>query len=67
MVANSYLADNLGLVKKKTLGLIKVEPKDEDGTLVTEMDNVVMDFNASQAGIQEGQGMAGIGKISSAV
>ncbi len=31
IVANSYLADNLGLVKKKTFGLIKVEPKDEGG------------------------------------
>lgn len=55
MVANSYLADNLGLVKKKTLGLIKVEPKDENGTLVTEMDDFVMDFNSSQAGLQEGK------------
>ncbi len=55
VVANSYMADNLGLVKKKTLGLIKVEPKDEDGRLVTEMGNFVMDFNAAETGIQEGK------------
>jgi 5'-nucleotidase len=55
IVANSYMADNLGLVKKKTFGLIKVEPKDKDGNIVTEMDSFMMDFNASQAGIQEGK------------
>lgn len=55
IVANSYIADNLGLVKKKTLGLIKVEPKDKDGNLVTEMDDFVMDFDLNQAGIQEGK------------
>lgn len=55
IVANSYIADNLGLVKKKTLGLIKVEPKDKDGNLVTEMDDFVMDFDLKQAGIQEGK------------
>lgn len=55
IVANSYLADNLSLVKKKTMGLIKVEPKDKDGNLVTEMDNFVMDFNNSQPGLQEGK------------
>ena len=55
IVANSYIADNLGLVKKKTLGLIKVEPKDKTGRLVTEMDDFIMDFNPGQAGIQEGK------------
>ena len=55
IVANSYIADNLGLVKKKTLGLIKVEPKDKTGKLVTEMDDFIMDFNPGQAGIQEGK------------
>jgi 5'-nucleotidase len=55
IVANSYIADNLGLVKKKTLGLIKVEPKDKDGNHVTEMDDFVMDFNLSKTGIQEGK------------
>ncbi|MHC1731907.1 MAG: bifunctional UDP-sugar hydrolase/5'-nucleotidase [Bacteroidales bacterium] len=55
IVANSYIADNLGLVKKKTLGLIKVEPKDKEGNEVTEMDDFVMDFNPGQGGIQEGK------------
>lgn len=55
IVANSYMADNLGLVKKKTFGLIKVEPKDKEGNLVTEMDNFVMDFDAVRPGIQEGK------------
>jgi len=55
IVANSYIADNLGLVKKKTLGLIKVEPKDKEGNEVTEMDDFIMDFNPGQAGIQEGK------------
>lgn len=55
IVANSYMADNLGLVKKKTLGLIKVEPKSEDGKVVTGMDNFIMDFNAVESGIQEGK------------
>ena len=55
IVANSYIADNLGLVKKKTLGLIKVEPKDKTGRLVTEMDDFIMDFYPGQAGLQEGK------------
>jgi len=55
IVANSYMADNLGLVKKKTLGLIKVEPKDSNGNIVTEMDNFIMDFNDPRPGIQEGK------------
>lgn len=55
VVANSYLADNLGLVKKKTFGLIKVEPKDSTGKIVTEMDDFIMDFNSGKPGIQEGK------------
>jgi len=55
IVANSYMADNLSLVKKKTLGLIKVEPKDAGGNLVTDLDTTVADFNPAMEGIQEGK------------
>ena len=55
IVANSYMADNLGLVKKKTFGLIKVEPKDSTGNIVTDMDEFIMDFDEGQQGIQEGK------------
>ncbi|MGB3924725.1 MAG: 5'-nucleotidase C-terminal domain-containing protein, partial [Bacteroidales bacterium] len=55
IVANSYMADNLGLVKKKTFGLIKVEPKDSNGNIVARMDDFIMDFNDVQPGIQEGK------------
>ncbi len=55
MVANSYIVDNIALVKKKTLGLIKVEPKDADGNLVTDLSSAVADFNATKSGTQEGK------------
>jgi 5'-nucleotidase len=55
IVANSYMADNLSLVKKKTLGLIKVEPKDAGGNLVTDLGTAVADFNPAMEGIQEGK------------
>ncbi len=55
IVANSYMVDNLGLIKKKTFGLIKVEPKDADGNLVTDFSGVVADFNKEVPGIQEGK------------
>ncbi|MCK7535937.1 MAG: hypothetical protein MZV63_35600 [Marinilabiliales bacterium] len=49
------MVDNLGLIKKKTFGLIKVEPKDADGNLVTDFSGVVADFNKEVPGIQEGK------------
>jgi 5'-nucleotidase/UDP-sugar diphosphatase len=55
VVANSYMLDNISLIKKKTLGLIKVVPKDAQGVPVTEMDLAVIDCNTSQAGLQEGK------------
>jgi 5'-nucleotidase len=55
IVANSYLVDNLPLIKKKTFGLISVIPKDKEGIPVTDFSKAVVDFNTSAAGMQEGK------------
>jgi 5'-nucleotidase / UDP-sugar diphosphatase len=55
IVANSYMLDNISLIKKKTFGLVKVVPKDGDGVPVTEMDLAVVDCDASRTGLQEGK------------
>lgn len=55
IVANSYMLDFVGIIKKKSFGLINVVPKDKDGNPVTEMDNAVVDFDPVQEGIQEGK------------
>jgi 5'-nucleotidase/UDP-sugar diphosphatase len=55
IMANTYLVDNLPLIKKKTFGLISVVPKDKDGIPVTDFTKAVVDFNSSVAGLQEGK------------
>jgi 5'-nucleotidase len=55
IVANSYLVDNLPLIKKKTFGLISVIPKDSEGNPVTDFGKAIVDFNTSLPGLQEGK------------
>lgn len=55
IVANSYMLDFLGIIKKKSFGLINVVPKDENGNPVADMDMAVVDFDQSIPGIQEGK------------
>ena len=55
IVANSYMLDFVGIIKKKSFGLINVVPKDGNGKPVTEMDNAVVDFNTTMPGVQEGK------------
>ncbi len=55
IVANSYMVDNLGLIKKKTFGLIKVEPKDASGNRMTDLSVAIADFDVGVPGIQEGK------------
>lgn len=55
IVANSYMLDFVGIIKKMSLSLINVVPKDSQGNPVTDMDLMVMDFNADTPGLQEGK------------
>lgn len=55
IVANSYMLDFVGIIKKMSLGLINVVPKDGEGNPVTDMDLTVIDFDPEAPGIQQGQ------------
>jgi len=55
ITANSYMLEFVGIIKKMTLGLINVVPKDASGNPVTDMKNAVIDFNEGKPGLQEGK------------
>jgi 5'-nucleotidase / UDP-sugar diphosphatase len=55
IVANSYMLEFIGIIKKKSFGLINVVPKDKSGKPLSDMNTTVMDFDASKPGIQEGK------------
>ncbi|HUW93523.1 MAG TPA: bifunctional UDP-sugar hydrolase/5'-nucleotidase [Bacteroidales bacterium] len=55
IVANSYMLDFIGIIKKQSFGIINVVPKDANGSQVTDMDLAVVDFDKSLPGIQEGK------------
>jgi 5'-nucleotidase len=53
--ANSYMLKFIGIIKKKSFGLINVVPKDADGNKVTDMKTAIIDMDSSKAGVQEGK------------
>ncbi len=55
IVANSYMLDFVGIIKKKSLGLVNVVPKGPDGNPVTDMRLAVIDFDPEAPGVQEGK------------
>jgi 5'-nucleotidase len=55
ITANSYMLEFIGIIKKKSFGLINVVPKDASGNKVTDMKSAVIDFDEKTAGIQEGK------------
>ncbi len=55
IVANSYMLDFVGIIKKMSLGLINVVPKDGNGNPISDMDLAVMDFDPDIAGMQQGK------------
>ncbi len=60
IVANAYMLKFIGLLKKKSLGLVNVIPKDLNGHPFSDMKNAVIDFDPSKPGIQEGKEWLGL-------
>ena len=49
------MLEGVGIIKKMTLGLINVVPKDASGNPVTDMKEAVIDIDGSSEGVQEGK------------
>ena len=55
VTANSYMLEFIGIIKKMSLGLLNVVPKDPRGNSLTDMKNAVLDMDETAPGIQEGK------------
>ena len=55
IVANSYMLDFVGIIKKMSFGLINVVAKDKAGVPLKDMDQAVLDMNPDEEGMQEGK------------
>ncbi len=55
ITANSYMLEFVGIIKKMSLGLINVVPKDSEGQPIADMKKAVIDFDERKEGIQEGK------------
>jgi 5'-nucleotidase/UDP-sugar diphosphatase len=55
ITADSYMLEFIGIIKKKSFGLINVVPKDADGRKVTDMKAAVIDMDSKKNGVQEGK------------
>ncbi len=53
--ANAYMLEFLGMIKQKTFGLVQVKPKLQDGTIMKNIRNAVIDLDPEKQGIQEGK------------
>jgi 5'-nucleotidase/UDP-sugar diphosphatase len=55
ITANSYMLQFIGIIKKKSFGLINVVPKDAAGKKVTDMTTAIIDMDERSPGVQEGK------------
>jgi len=55
ITADSYMLEFIGIIKKKSFGLINVVPKDVEGKKVTDMKTAVIDMDSKKSGVQEGK------------
>jgi 5'-nucleotidase/UDP-sugar diphosphatase len=55
VTADSYILEFIGIIKKKSLGIVNVVPKDQSGRKITDMKSTVIDMNEAMEGTQEGK------------
>jgi 5'-nucleotidase/UDP-sugar diphosphatase len=55
VTANSYMLEFIGIIKKMSVGLINVVPKDFEGNKVRDLKTAVIDMDENKEGIQEGK------------
>jgi 5'-nucleotidase len=55
IAANAYILEFVGLLKKMTFGIVKVYPKNEDGTIIPDMREALIDMDLKKEGVQEGK------------
>jgi len=53
VVANLYMARMIGYVSKASHGILKLEPKDAEGIVRTDFDNLIVDGDPDTPGVQE--------------
>ncbi len=53
--ASAYMLEFIGMIKKKTLGLVKVNPKLQDGSKMKNIRDAVLDYDSDKQGVQEGK------------
>ena len=53
--ASIYMLESIGVIKKMTFGIIKVEPKDKNGNIYKDFGSTWIDFDTSKHGTQEGK------------
>lgn len=53
--SSAYMLEFIGIIKKTTLGLVKVFPKFIDGSPVEDISKSIIDFDESAEGVQEGK------------
>jgi 5'-nucleotidase len=55
ITADSYILEFIGIIKKISLGVINVVPKDAAGNKVKDMKTAIIDMDENKEGVQEGK------------
>ena len=55
IVANTYMLDFLFLIRKMSVGIIRITPKDSTGLSMNDRQMALLDFSPASVGIQEGK------------